>query len=287
MDWKEIEEKYVHFNKDWSHYPKQFCHDQLIPEFSERFEEVQQTKDPDWVESTHPFCKSCFSVYKDVCSRIGVFFNLGENWSKTDLPEKVNRFILNQKSKSIEDQTEEYGKAIDPLIDCLLAQWYQHDNCFLSNDRSTNSNVEVSNPEHILFLLIIAKEIKKIYPLYTSMITLINAQISAHNQLTQSNKPLLSNYIKETKSSAINICRNVLKQYGHFSDKQNIDQIFESSDPRVARYSSRSPPRSKKNRKQSRNKNAYKVTGEMMTDIVQKYDLLAVSKKKKGKKSRG
>jgi hypothetical protein len=282
MNWKEIEEKFVHFNKDWSHYPKQFCDNHLIPQHSERFEQVQQTKDPNWVESTHPFCKSCFSVYKDVCSRIGVFFNLGENWNKTDLPEKVNRFILDQKSKSIGDQNEEYGKAINPLIDCLLARWYQHDNCFLSNDPSVNSTVQVSNPEHIIFLVAIAKEIKKLYPLYTSSIVFINSQIAAHNELTQSNKPLLSNYIKETKSSAINIIRNVLKQYGHFSDKQNVDQIFESNDPRVARYSSRSPPRAKKNRKQSRNKNAYKVTGEMMNDIVQKYVVL--SRKKKGKK---
>jgi hypothetical protein len=260
MNWEEVEEKFVHFNKDWSHYPKQFCNNHLIPQHSERFEQVQQTKDPNWVESTHPFCKSCFSVYKDVCSRIGVFFNLGENWNKTDLPEKVNRFILDQKSKSIGDQNEEYGKAINPLIDCLLARWYQQkeptvlsyslplecNDCFLSNDPSVNSTVQVSNPEHIIFLVAIAKEIKKLYPLYTSSIVFINSQIAAHNELTQSNKPLLSNYIKETKSSAINIIRNVLKQYGHFSDKQNVDQIFESNDPRVARYSSRSPPRARR-----------------------------------------
>jgi hypothetical protein len=67
--------------------------------------------------------------------------------------------------------------------------------------------------------------------------------------LTQSNKPLLSNYIKETKSSAINICRNILKQYGHLSDKQNIDQIFEYNDFKEERYSSRSSPRARKNRK--------------------------------------
>ena len=265
MNWREIEEKYNHFNNDWAHYPKEFCQDDLKPSYNEVFEKYQETKDENWFESTHPFCKSCFSTYKEVCEEVGLFFNLGRNWRKEDLTERVNDFIITYFEST---DNNIFEQALQPFIDCINARWFQHDNCFLSSDKEVNNNVEVSNDDHMMFLLILCREVKKLYSIYKSLINSKNQKLIALNSSTNKKIPLVKDFLKDNK--IINICRNVIKNYGNSIDKKNIDLVFESEIIKIQRRKSKSPVRNRKVKKQSRNKEAYKVTGETMKELLKR-----------------
>ena len=201
MNWSEIEEKYNHFNNDWAHYPKEFCQDDLKPSYNEVFEKYQQTKDENWIESTHPFCKSCFSTYKEVCGEVGLFFNLGRNWRKEDLSERVNDFIIHYSTNyNIDDSINAYQQALQPFIECINARWFQHDNCFLSSDKEMLIIIiEVSNDDHMMFLLILCRELKGLYSIYKGLINTKNQTIIALNSSTNKRIPLVKDFLTGNK----------------------------------------------------------------------------------------
>ncbi len=122
MDWKTIEETYKHFNKDWAHYPQEYCIEDQLPSYKVRFQNVQECKEDDgWVNSTHPFCKSCYSLYSQVCENVGTFFNIGKNWKKENLDNEVNLFIETYLDKPLDKSIEMYESALQSFIDCINA----------------------------------------------------------------------------------------------------------------------------------------------------------------------
>jgi hypothetical protein len=270
MNWDEIEKKYQHFNKDWAGYPKEFCKEENKPTYNEIFENVQPTKTENWFESTHPFCKSCFSIYKEVCGEVGIFFGLGKNWKKEHLPDAVTKFILTviNQITDFDEKILSYQEAIHTFVDCINTRWFQHDTCFRSTDYKVNNNVDTSNPDHIGFILVLCREMKKIYPLYKNLINTKNEEIKLVNQTSKKNIPLIPNFLKDQNPQIINICRNIIKNYGNSFDKEDIEIIFESEDRRTQRRKSKSPIRNQKAKRQSRNKNAYKVPGKVIKDIL-------------------
>lgn len=271
MNWQEIKKKYKHFNKDWDHYPKEYCDSSIIPPPNELFKEYQVCKssleeEPEWIESTHPFCMSCYSNYKEVCKNVGTYFKMESNWDKDLLHEFVNKFIMKQSNETnMDNKITSYENGLTILGECINTRWFQHDQCFERTDHN-NNNVEVSNSGHMYFILLIALEFKKLYFLYKILIDVYNAEQEAYN-----NKKRHKNLILETQSNVINICRNIIKNYGNKESKENIDKILFTKDSEIKKRKSNSPIRNNKNSKQSRNKNAYKVKPETIKQIRKKY----------------
>jgi hypothetical protein len=271
MDWNNIEKKYNHFNEDWSHYPEQFCKDEIKPSYKELFENVQETKNDKWFESMHPFCKSCYSTYKNVCQQIGISLNLGSNWKKDDLPNAVDDFILDMQNYPEDHRHSMYEKLLHNFVDCISARWFQHDNCFITTNRKINTNVELSDINHIHFLVILCREAKKIYSIYKTIIYTKNMIIEIKRRKSTRSMPLILDIFKKDNPQFINICRNILKNYGSFKDKEDIDDIFKSDDKLIRYKKAISSIRNEKSKKQSRNKNAYKISGKTMKSILKRH----------------
>jgi len=261
MDWKTIEETYKHFNKDWAHYQQDYCIEDQIPSYKDRFQNVQDCKEDDsWVNSTHPFCKSCYSLYSQVCENVGTFFNIGKNWKKENLDNKLNLFIETYLDKPLDESIEMYEAALLSFIDCINARWFQHESCFKSKNQSNiNNTVDVANPSHMHFILLLCLQVKKLYSLYKNMIILKTQQVTWKNETKHTKSPLPKDILKDHNPNIIDICRNVIKNYGNKSEKDKINEIFNSnSKENISRRKSKSPERNSKNKKQSRNKNAYR-----------------------------
>ena len=83
------------------------------------------------------------------------------------------------------------------------------------------------------------------------MIILKINQVTWKNETKHTKSPLPKDILKDHNPNIIDICRNVIKNYGN--------EIFNSnSKENISRRKSKSPERNSKNKKQSRNKNAYR-----------------------------
>ena len=241
MEWDNIKEKYKHFYKDWEHYPKEYCDPTIIPDQEELFKEYQLSKstsenNEEWIESIHPFCLSCYSNYKEVCHQVGTYFHMSSKWDKDLLPEFVNEFIKKQSNETdMEKKIIAYENGLILFGECINTRWFHHDQCFKETKNKNNKNVEVSNEGHMYFLLVIALQFKKIYLLYTNSISTYNIEQDAFNR-----KKRHKNVILETHSTIINICRNVIKNYGNQDDIVNIDKILATKDTIIKRRKSKS-----------------------------------------------
>ena len=265
MDWTELDKTQ---EESWDTYPQEFCKPHLKPSYSQLFEKVQSVKDDkDWVQSIHPFCKSCYSAYKKICKSTGVFFGLGPNWNKEDLEKSVLHYILDQQSKSDTDKLNAYEHAFIPLIHCLGVRWYQHSTCFTTSNALTNLNVQVANPSHVIFLRYIVKAIGQLYLLYKPVVVSINNLINIKNKVNHSKLPPVPDMLHTHYKNILNICRTIMIEYGSVRERKEAEEIFETSSTRIHRKPT-SNQRRQQLKQQSRTRSSYKISGSFIETII-------------------
>jgi hypothetical protein len=266
MDWDEIEKHYKHFNDDWGHYPKRYCSDDQIPEVSLIRQEYQTSPDSEdkWKQSTHPFCKSCFAVYKNICANVGLVFGLSRGWNKDDLPGKVFEYIQTYSQIKPYDQLIVFERAIRPLAECILSRWFHHYTCYFSNIYNINHTIKVTNSSHEAFLFLLSKQINSLYKFYKMALQQVNALIELNNSETYSNTPLVEDMIVNEFPTLLNICRSLMKQLGNAEDKRNAERVFVTESTMLSNKSARK-------KDQSRVKSAYKIPKVFINHITQKY----------------
>jgi hypothetical protein len=117
------------------------------------------------------------------------------------------------------------------------------------------------------FLLLLSLEVKKLYSIYEKLLSGYVEQIKIQNQIKHTKTILPKNILSDLYPSILNICRNIIKNYGDQKEKQDIEKIFKSRESTIQRKTSRSPIQNKKNKKQSKSKFAYRVSNETLKDI--------------------
>ena len=272
MDWDDIEQHYKHFNDDWGHYPKRYCISSEKPEQNVIEEEYQISPEDreDWKQSVHPFCKSCFAVYKNVCTNVGVVFGLGQSWKKEDLPDKVLDYMDMCSLLPSQDQIVAYERVLRALAECISARWYHHKACYFSNTYTytytynRNHTIEIANPSHERFMLILIRQLSYLYRSYKGVLYQVNESIQSRNIARHSNTPLVENKFVIEFPHLLDICRSLMKRLGTKEDYENAKRVFVTDSALLSNKSS-------KKKQQSRVNSSYKLPNIVIDTITQKY----------------
>jgi len=229
----------------------------------DKIREYDRPSNGDWTVSYHPFCKSCYEVYKTQCKEIETYFDIKNNSKELDLPKIKSKIdIIIDKHVFDQEYLHKIERIIDLLFDCITSRLFHHNSCYgpPSDDTFINLNVVKSNEEHYIFLKNLSVVLKRVYVYYVWFITELNEKYEA----------LYENIFLKYKPCKIDIVRNIIKNYGDAKDKQNIDTIFNTPSKKQLKCKG-SPIRKTRMAQQSRVSESYLIYKEDMDRILKKH----------------
>ena len=149
------------------------------------------------------------------------------------------------------------------LTDCIQARWYHHKSCWFFQGKPVDT--VVANKEHMKFVTKLCKnlyELKKVYMMAFDLYKLSN---KASKDL-----PIY----KKVNQSVLDICRHQLKNYGSNVEKKTAHRVFSTKtkrNPGPFKKSKISKKSKKKGVKQSRIKNAYRISKSKIRSFIKEY----------------
>jgi hypothetical protein len=251
------------------------CSSDNVPTDDEIIEYDEKSKDG-WSVSDHPFCKSCYDVYKRQCKDIETFLGIKKEGNLLDLQEihsKIDQFIDNPRYNK--EYLQKLEMIIGLLFDCITSRLYHHNSCYSPPSDYTliNLNVKKANDDHYGLLKNLSVILKDLYQHYTYYITRFNKKYKTTHE----------NIFLKHKSGKINIVRNIIKNYGDSEDMHDIDSIFFTSSQKQQKCL-RSPNMITRRAQQSRTNESYLISKEDVDRILKNHPPKPRSFRKKSKR---
>jgi hypothetical protein len=238
------------------------CSSDNVPTVDEIIEYNEKSKDG-WSVSDHPFCKSCYDVYKRQCKDIETFLGIKKEGILLDLSEIHSKLykIIKQTEYTVE-YVQKLENIIQLLLDCITSRLYHHNSCYSPprDDNLINLNVIKTNNDHYGILKNLSVELKSVYQHYKGVISTFNIL----------NKPKRVNIFQEYKLNSLNIVRNIIKNYGTSEDQEDIDLIFDTPSKKQLKCKG-SPLKKTRRAQQSRTDESYLIYKEDMDRILKNH----------------
>jgi hypothetical protein len=274
---KEIEENK---KKGWKYYPAIYCENEKpdnndlkkifqLGSSTEKMSDEDDDEDDNWKQSTHPWCKSCYGLYSQVCNSISYMLNIKNKdkintWKEGDLSRKIKEFKNEVIKKwSVEQMLEHLTPLFKALTDCIQARWYHHKSCWFFQGKPEDT--VVANREHMKFVTQLCKNLFELKKVYTTAFELYKISNPESKEV-----PI---YEKVNKS-VLYICRHQLKNFGSNEHKKTVHRVFSTKTRRAQgpfKKSNITKKSKKKAFKQSRIKNAYRISKKRIKSLIKEY----------------
>lgn len=209
MNWKQIQEDNEELEtiKGWKHYPLNYCKEEP-PTIGEIRKNYQESENEGWKQSVHPYCKSCYGLYSQVCEEVSKAFNIPshpttiDRWKNEDLTKKINEIgnLAARKYSSFE-LLNILTPLIKSLIDCIKTRHYHYGKCYFNNDISNPSLIK-ADKLHMIQITRLCQNLLILYKYYKT------AYDSFNTYTKMSDKEIQDFSI--TEEHVFNICRHQL-----------------------------------------------------------------------------
>ena len=242
MDWKALDDK--HADSPWKEYPSEYCRDDIKPSRDDLEFKTQTTDDPNVQESMHPWCKSCYGLYSQICETVAKKFGIPshitklDRWKNTDLSSAVDRIIEELINYPVVSMIKELNPLLKVLCDCIKTRWYPHCKCHFHSDK-TNPSLVKSNLLHMKQITFLCTNVARLYEMYDTMAT--NYKKYSKGRLPEGIKDFTTE-----EEQVFNVCKHQIVKYSSLESKYADVLTTSTPKPNTKRYRrSRSPDRDK------------------------------------------
>ena len=237
--WQNVDN--INSNLEWKKYPSKYCKEDLKPHVHELEKSTQKTSDEDIRESLHPWCKSCYGLYSQICDSVAQAFGIPshptklDRWKNTDLSTAVDSILQELTSLPIVSIIRTLNPLVQTLCNCIKSRWYHHGKCYFHSDK-TNPTLVKSNLEHMKQITLMCTNVAKILDLYM-------LQTHIYKKYNQGRLPDDCKDFSKMEKQVFNICQNQIQKY---STLEHDVLCTDSPKPQQKRKGrSRSPDRDK------------------------------------------
>ena len=237
------------------------CSSDNVPTDNEILKYNEMSKDG-WMVSYHPFCKSCYEVYKMQCKEIERMLDIETQGDLISVSEIHNKIIdIIKRTRYEIEYIHELEHYIKTMTDCITSRLFHHNSCYTPphDDLLINLNVIKTNEGHNEFLKDISVELKNIYYHYKNALGTFNIVSPVKHE----------NVFLKYKLNTLDIIRNIIKNYGSADDKEDIDIIFDT--PSKKQLKCKGSIRKTRKAQQSRTNESYLIYKEDMDRILKKH----------------
>ena len=245
-------------NKLIRNIPNDIC-STILPSLEEIKEHLKVSEDG-WLLSRHPFCDSCHELYKKNCKEIERYFNIKSQGLTTDIEQirKQLNILISSPNYKNKDYINELETVIRLYISCISSRLYHHNICFVLNENNNliNTNVVKTNINHNYFLKELCVHVKLLY---------LNYKTSIQNYNMMHKSKMMDVLYNE---NILNICRNIIKQFGDEDDKEYINDIFQTKTS-VSLNCKQSPIKKYRKNKQSRVAKGYRISKKLIENLIE------------------
>jgi hypothetical protein len=234
---------------DWSTVDKatnpnnSYCSEKIKPSYNELQQFTQDVVGEEFQESTHPWCKSCYGLYSQVCETIAKHFNIPshqtklDRWKISDLQEAISNHMNRLSDEPAIVIIRDLNPLLQILCDCIKLRHYHHGKCYFHKDR-TNNSLQKPNILHMQVISKLCQCLAELLELY---------KMAKDLYMFGKKQCLPSDVIDFSRSEeqVFNICRHQIEKY---SKAKYIDLLCTTTPKpqhKLRNSRSRSPDRDK------------------------------------------
>lgn len=241
--WKEFPGKHTVITGEES-LDSKYCSEKIKPSYNELQQMTQDVQNSDFQESTHPWCKSCYALYSQVCETVATHFNIQshatklDRWKITDLQEAISQQMNRLSDEPAIVIIRDLNPLLQVLCDCIKLRHYHHGKCYFHKDK-TNISLQKANILHM----------EAISKLCHCLAELLELYKMAKELYVFAKKQCLPDDIADfsrSEEQVFNICRHQIDKYSKLQNKAKYVDLLCTSTPKPQRKNrSRSPDRDK------------------------------------------
>ncbi len=263
--WQQINNQYLHLDESnaWKLYPSTYCVNYVKPSMQDLSSNLEITE-KSWKMSAHPYCKSCYGLYSQVCDKVAPIFgimshkNKIDRWKINDLEQMIEKIESAYFKNPLIKLLPKIAQMIDALAACIEAREYHANICYFHDEKEQQPETLSSEGEikHKMFVVQLCKNLQRLVTIYAKF-----ADIYHTIKKNNSTIPVID--LSTQYEHVFNICRHNIKVFGSATDINESQKILQTDTPTV--------PKSSKSNKlvpRSRAKKGYKVDQNQLRKYV-------------------